>query len=86
MPTLSREIMMGQVHGCVVLTNHREAAMAQLGQFDTNRVHHLAESPNLLLENAMTFAQPDSFSPALHSTPYLLCRKWRIEMAHLEAG
>lgn len=32
--------MIGQVHVRVVLTNHREAVMAQFGQLDTNRVHH----------------------------------------------
>jgi clan AA aspartic protease len=32
--------MMGQVHVRVVLTNHREAVMAQFGQLDANRVHH----------------------------------------------
>ena len=31
---------MGQVHVRVVLTNHREAVMAQFGQLDANRVHH----------------------------------------------
>jgi len=31
--------MMGQVHVRVVLTNHREAVMARLGQLDTSRVH-----------------------------------------------
>jgi clan AA aspartic protease len=31
--------MMGQVHVRVVLTNHREAVMAQFGQLDANRVH-----------------------------------------------
>jgi len=31
--------MMGQVHVCVVLTNHREAVMARLGQLDASRVH-----------------------------------------------
>ena len=31
---------MGQVHVRVVLTNHREAVMAQFGQLDMNRVHH----------------------------------------------
>ena len=30
---------MGQVHVRVVLTNHREAVMARLGQLDTSRVH-----------------------------------------------
>ena len=30
---------MGQVHVRVVLTNHREAVMAQFGQLDANRVH-----------------------------------------------
>jgi clan AA aspartic protease len=32
--------MMGQVPVRVVLTNHREAVMAQFGQLDANRVHH----------------------------------------------
>src|SRR6266852_3628059 len=31
--------MMGQVHVRVVLTNHREAVMARLGQLDASRVH-----------------------------------------------
>src|SRR5262249_42803853 len=31
--------MMGQVHVPVVLTNHREAVMARLGQLDASRVH-----------------------------------------------
>jgi len=31
--------MMGQVHVRIVLTNHREAVMARLGQLDTSRVH-----------------------------------------------
>ena len=31
---------MGQVPVRVVLTNHREAVMAQFGQLDANRVHH----------------------------------------------
>lgn len=31
---------MGQVHVRVVLTNHREAVMARLGQLDMSRVHH----------------------------------------------
>ena len=31
---------MGQVHVRVVLTNHREAVMAQFGQLDANLVHH----------------------------------------------
>ena len=31
---------MGQVHVRVVLTNHREAVMAQFGQLDADRVHH----------------------------------------------
>jgi len=31
---------MGQVHVRVVLTNHREAVMAQFGQLDAHRVHH----------------------------------------------
>ncbi len=31
---------MGQVHIRVVLTNHREAVMARLGQLDASRVHH----------------------------------------------
>ena len=35
----SREVMMGQVHVRVVLTNHREAVMARLGQLDANQVH-----------------------------------------------
>ncbi len=30
---------MGQVHVRVVLTNHREAVMARLGQLDASRVH-----------------------------------------------
>ncbi len=30
---------MGQVHVRIVLTNHREAVMARLGQLDTSRVH-----------------------------------------------
>jgi clan AA aspartic protease len=30
---------MGQVHVHVVLTNHREAVMARLGQLDASRVH-----------------------------------------------
>ena len=30
---------MGQVHVQVILTNHREAVMAQFGQLDPNRVH-----------------------------------------------
>lgn len=30
---------MGQVHVSVVLTNHREAVMARLGQLDASRVH-----------------------------------------------
>ena len=30
---------MGQVHVRVVLTNHREAVMARLGQLDTSQVH-----------------------------------------------
>ena len=30
---------MGQVHAQVILTNHREAVMAQFGQLDPNRVH-----------------------------------------------
>jgi clan AA aspartic protease len=32
--------MMGQVHVQVILTNHREAVMAQFGQLDPHRVHH----------------------------------------------
>ena len=31
---------MGQVHMRIVLTNHREAVMARLGQLDASRVHH----------------------------------------------
>jgi clan AA aspartic protease len=31
--------MMGQVHAHVILTNHREAVMARLGQIDASRVH-----------------------------------------------
>jgi clan AA aspartic protease len=31
--------MMGQVHVRAVLTNHREAVMARLGQLDASRVH-----------------------------------------------
>lgn len=30
---------MGQVHAHVILTNHREAVMAQFGQLDPNQVH-----------------------------------------------
>ena len=30
---------MGQVHAHVILTNHREAVMARLGQIDASRVH-----------------------------------------------
>src|SRR5258708_1058233 len=30
---------MGQVHGRIVLTNHREAVMARLGQLDASQVH-----------------------------------------------
>ena len=41
---------------------------------------------NQLVPYHMTFAQPDSFPSALHSTPYLLCRKWRIEMARPKAS
>ena len=33
---------MGQVHVQVLLTNHREAVMARLGQFDVSRVHRYA--------------------------------------------
>src|SRR2546425_11863820 len=37
--TVSQEVIMGQVHVRVVLTNHREAVMARLGQLDASQVH-----------------------------------------------
>ena len=39
---VSQEVMMGQVRVQVILTNHREAVMARLGQFDASRVHRYA--------------------------------------------
>lgn len=43
---------MGQVHVRVVLTNHREAVMAQFGQLDASRVHHY--ETEALIDNGAT--------------------------------
>ena len=36
---VSQEVIMGQVHVRILLTNYREAVLARLGQFDATHVH-----------------------------------------------
>jgi clan AA aspartic protease len=56
--------MMGQVHVRVVLTNHREAAMARLGQLDASRVHRY-ETEALIDTGAVRSAIPAAVAERL---------------------
>jgi clan AA aspartic protease len=56
--------MMGQVHVRVVLTNHREAVMAQFGQLDADRVHHY-ETEALIDTGATRAAIPSAVADRL---------------------
>jgi len=40
---------MGQVHIRVILTNHREAVMARLGQLEASRVHRYETEALIIL-------------------------------------
>ena len=55
---------MGQVHVRVVLTNHREAVMARLGQLDTSRVHRY-ETEALIDTGAVRSAIPAAVAERL---------------------
>jgi clan AA aspartic protease len=60
----SREVMMGQVHVRVVLTNHREAVMARLGQLDASQVHRY-ETEALIDTGAVRSAIPAAVAERL---------------------
>ena len=55
---------MGQVHVRVVLTNHREAVMARLGQLDASRVHRY-ETEALIDTGAVRSAIPAAVAERL---------------------
>ena len=55
---------MGQVHVRVVLTNHREAVMAHLGQLDASRVHRY-ETEALIDTGAVRSAIPAAVAERL---------------------
>lgn len=55
---------MGQVHVRVLLTNHREAVMARLGQLDTSQVHHY-ETEALIDTGAVRSAIPAAIADRL---------------------
>jgi clan AA aspartic protease len=56
--------MMGQVHVRVVLTNHREAVMARLGQLDASQVHRY-ETEALIDTGAVRSAIPAAVAERL---------------------
>jgi clan AA aspartic protease len=60
----SRKVMMGQVHVRVVLTNHREAVMARLGQLDASQVHRY-ETEALIDTGAVRSAIPAAVAERL---------------------
>jgi clan AA aspartic protease len=56
--------MMGQMHVRVVLTNHREAVMARLGQLDASQVHRY-ETEALIDTGAVRSAIPAAVAERL---------------------
>jgi clan AA aspartic protease len=62
--TIAQEVMMGQVHIRVVLTNHREAVMTRLGQLDASRVHRY-ETEALIDTGAVRSAIPAAVAERL---------------------
>ena len=76
--TVTQEMRMGRVHVRIVLTNHREAVMAQLGQLNASQVHRY-ETEALIDTGAVRSAIPAAVADRLG-----LFRLWRTDAKYAD--
>ena len=76
--TVTQEMRMGQAHVRIVLTNHREAVMAQLGQLNASQVHRY-ETEALIDTGAVRSAIPAAVADRLG-----LFRLWRTDAKYAD--